>query len=151
MRVNSFLCDSAEVVQGKIYALGAGWNVINVRTFPAVHRRLTVAATVHVPFTSTNEAHRFEIKLLTEDGKEHPIGLRMGDEGKPVPVHGVGGEFTLGRPPHLVDGDEQIAPFAFPFDGLRFPAAGMFSWVISIDGEEAARLPMRVQQAQQQV
>ncbi|WNM25521.1 hypothetical protein RN607_05255 [Demequina capsici] len=149
MRVNAFLCDSAEVVQGKIYALGAGWNVINVRSFPAVHRRLTLAATVHVPFTATNEPHRFEVKLVTEDGKDHAIGLRMGEDGKPVPVHGVGGEFTLGRPVQLVDGDEQVAPFAFPFDGLRFTEPGMFSWVLSIDGEEAARLAMRVQQAPQ--
>ncbi|WP_144016024.1 hypothetical protein [Demequina sp. NBRC 110052] len=149
MRINAFLCDTAEVVQGKIYALGAGWNVINVRSFPAVHRRLTLAATVSVPFTATNESHRFEVKLLTEDGKEYPIGLRMGDDGKPQPVHGVAGEFTMGRPPALVDGDEQIAPFAFPFDGLQFREAGMFSWVISIDGEETARLPMRVKLAQQ--
>ena len=78
-----------------------------------------------------------------------PVAKRMGDDGKPQPVHGVAGEFTMGRPPALVDGDEQIAPFAFPFDGLQFREAGMFSWVISIDGEETARLPMRVKLAQQ--
>lgn len=149
MRVDAFLADSAEVVQGKIYALGAGWNTIYVRTFPAVHRRLTVAATVHVPFTDTNQPHGLELKLVTEDGEDHPIGLRMGDDGKPEPVRAMGGEFRLGRPPTLVDGDEQIACFAFAIDGMRFTEPGMFSWVVSIDGEEATRLPMRVQQANQ--
>src|SRR5690606_13247907 len=99
VRVDAFLADSAEVVQGKIYALGAGWNTIYVRTFPAVHRRLTVAATVHVPFTDTNQPHGLELKLVTEDGEDHPIGLRMGDDGKPEPVRAMGGEFRLGRPP----------------------------------------------------
>ncbi|MDN4481460.1 MULTISPECIES: DUF6941 family protein [Demequina] len=150
MRVDAFLADSAEVVQGKIYALGAGWNTIYVRQFPAAHRRLAVAATVHVPFTATNVAHKFELKLVTEDGKEYPIGLRADADGKAQPVRAMGGDFTLGRPPHLVDGDEQVACFAFTIDGLRFAEAGMFGWAISIDGEEVSRLPMRVQQAQQQ-
>lgn len=150
MRVDAFLADSAEVVQGKVYALGAGWNTIYVRQFPAAHRRLAVASTVHVPFTATNVSHQFELKLVTEDGKEYPIGVRADEEGKPVPVRAMGGEFTLGRPPQLVDGDEQVACFAFTIDGLRFAEAGMFTWVISIDGEEVSRLPMRVKQAQQQ-
>lgn len=147
MRIDAFLADSAEVVQGKIYALGAGWNTIYARTFPTIHRRLAVAATVHVPFTATNASHKFELKLVTEDGVEHPIGMRADPDGKPVPVRAMGGEFTLGRPPQLVDGDEQVACFAFTIDGMRFNEAGMFSWVISVDGEESTRLPMRVQQA----
>lgn len=150
MRVDAFLADSAEVVNGKIYALGAGWNTIYVRQFPAAHRRLAVAATVHVPFTATNSSHNFEVKLVTEDGVDYPIGLRADAEGKPQPVRGMGGPFTLGRPPHLVDGDEQIACFAFTIDGLRFNEAGQYSWVVSIDGDELARLPMRVKLTPQQ-
>lgn len=149
MRVDAFLADSAEVVQNKIYALGVGWNTIYVRGFPAVHRRLAVASTVHVPFTGTNTPHKFELKLLTEDGQMHAIGLRPDNDGKPVPVYAMGGEFRLGRPPTLVDGDEQVACFAFTIDGMRFEAPGKFEWVISIDDEELARLPMRVQPAQQ--
>ncbi|BDZ60697.1 hypothetical protein GCM10025873_04880 [Demequina sediminis] len=98
MRVDAFLADSAEVVQNKIYALGAGWNIIFVRGFPAVHRRLSVGAIVHVPFTETNRAHQFELKLLTEDGVEYPIGIRPDEDGKPAPVRAMGGEFTVGRP-----------------------------------------------------
>lgn len=150
MRVDAFLADSAEVVQGKIYALGAGWNTIFVRQFPAAHRRLAVAATVHVPFTETNTSHHFELKLVTQDGQDYPIGIRADSDGKAQPVRGMGGDFTLGRPVHLADGDEQVACFAFTIDGLRFASPGMFSWVVTVDGEECARLPMRVQQVQKQ-
>jgi hypothetical protein len=146
VRVDAFLADSADVINNKIYALGGGWNTIFARVFPVIHRRLTLAATVHVPFTDTNTAHKFEIRLMTQDGVDHPIGLRADEEGRPVPVTAMGGEFTLGRPPQLVDGDEQIACFAFTIDGMRFEGPGMFSWVITIDGEEATRLPMRVQE-----
>ncbi len=134
MRVDAFLADSAEVVGNKIYALGAGWNTVFVRSFPAVHRRLTVAAVVHVSFTDTNVSHRFELRLETEDGK-------------PEAIQALGGEFTLGRPPMLVDGDEQVACFAFAVDGMRFTDPTKFAWVISIDGAESTRLPMRVQLA----
>ncbi len=150
MRVDAFLADSAEVINNKIYALGGGWNTIYVRAFPAMHRRLAVAATVHVPFTATNSAHKLDLRLVTEDGADHAIGLRPDDEGKPVAVHALGGEFTLGRPPNLVDGDEQMACFGFTIDGMRFTEAGMFTWTISIDGDEVARLPMRVQPAKPQ-
>jgi hypothetical protein len=146
VRVDAFLADSADVINNKIYALGGGWNTIFARAFPVVHRRLTLAATVHVPFTETNTAHKFEIRLVTEDGAEHPIGMRADAEGRAIPVTAMGGEFTLGRPPQLVDGDEQIACFAFTIDGMLFEAAGMFSWVITIDDEEETRLPMRVQE-----
>ncbi len=140
------MADSADVINNKIYALGMGWNTIFARAFPVVHRRLTVAATVHVPFTATNSAHKFEVRLFTEDGAEHPIGVRADAEGQPVPVTAMGGEFTLGRPPQLIDGDDQLACFAFTIDGMRFEAPGKFSWVITIDGEEVTRLPMRVQE-----
>jgi hypothetical protein len=149
VRVDAFLADTAEVVNGKIYALGGGWNTIFVRSFPAMHRRLAIALTVHVPFTDTNATHNLELKLLTEDGEEYPVGMRADADGKPQPVRAMGGEFTLGRPAHLVDGDEQVACFAFTFDGMRFDRARQFSWVVSIDGTEESRLPMRVQPAQQ--
>jgi hypothetical protein len=149
VRVDAFLADTAEVVNGKIYALGGGWNTIFVRQFPAMHRRLAIAATVHVPFTDTNASHNFELKLVTEDGEEYPVGVRPDADGNPQPVRAMGGDFTLGRPPHLVDGDEQVACFAFTFDGLRFERARMFTWVISVDNVESTRLPMRVQQAAQ--
>jgi hypothetical protein len=149
VRIDAFLADHAEVVNGKLYAMGAGWNTIQVRSFPAQHRRLTIAATVHVPFTATNSAHKLEVSLMTEDGKVYPIGLRPNAEGKPSPVRAMGGEFTLGRPPTLIDGDEQVACFAFDVEGLRFAEPGQFSWVVNVDGEELARLPMRVRLAQQ--
>lgn len=148
VRVDAFLADTAEVVNGKIYALGAGWNTIFVRQFPAQHRRLAIAATVHVPFNETNASHNLEVTLVTEDGESYPLGVRPDADGNAQPVRAMGGEFTLGRPAHLADGFEQVACFAFSFDGLRFDKARLLSWVVSIDGEELARLPMRVQNAQ---
>lgn len=146
MRIDAFLADNAEVINNKLYAMGGGWNTIYARAFPVTHRRLTVAATVHVPFTDTNTSHKFELRLVTEDGAEHPIGMRPDPQGKPTAVTAMGGEFTLGRPPTLVAGDEQIACFAFTVDAMRFDAPGKFEWVITIDGDEATRLPMRVQE-----
>ena len=145
MRVDAFLADTAEVINNKIYALGLGWNTIYARGFPVVHRRLALGLTVHVPFTDTNSTHKLEVRLVTEDGQDHPIGMRADAEGKPAMLTAMGGEFTLGRPPTLVDGDEQIASFAFVVEAMRFEDSGKFEWVVTIDEIEATRLPMRVQ------
>lgn len=150
VRVDAFLADTAEVVNGKIYSLGIGWNTIFVRSFPAAHRRMSIAITAHVPFTDTNVQHKLEVRLVTEDGEAYAIGQRPDSDGNLQPIHALGGDFTLGRPAHLADGFEQVACFAFTLDGLRFDRARQLSWVVSIDGDEATRLPMRVQLAAQQ-
>ena len=57
MEVNAFLADSAEVVQGKIYSLGAGWNSIYSDRFPLVHPKMALCILISVPYTATNQEH----------------------------------------------------------------------------------------------
>ena len=149
MEVDAFLADSAELVQGKIYALGIGWNLIWTRQFPVVHPRVALGITVHVPYTATNQMHRVEIRLEDEDGNARQIGMAPGPDGAPQPTTKLEAQFNIGRPPLLPPGDEQIAPLAVQFDQLQFDHAGAYSWVISVDGTEARRLPMRVSLIQQ--
>jgi len=147
MHVDALLADAAESVQGKIYALGIGWNTIHVGSFPARHPRVSVVITVHVPYTQTNQMHRLKMHLETEDGDPYPLGdgPPSGEGQVPSNVLEVGGEFSVGRPAMLPPGDEQVVALAISIDGLTFEKPGMFSWVIKINGSEVRRLPMRVQ------
>lgn len=148
MDIDAFLADSAEAVQGKIYALGIGWNTIFGGAFPVTHRRIAVAMTIHVPYTATNQMHTVSLHLETADGVKVPIGVKPPEApgGDPEVVLEMGGQFNVGRPPMLPAGDEQIVPLAMTVDGLTFDAPGMYSWVVSIDGKPEKHLAMRVQQ-----
>ncbi len=145
MHVDAFIADAASTAEGKIYALGMGWNVIYANAFPATHNHLAIAMTIHVPYTQTNQPHQVLVHLETEDAVKVKLGeTRTGPEAEPEDILVIGGEFSVGRPPALPAGDEQIVPLALSVDSLRFDHPGMYSWVISIDGTQMRRLPMRV-------
>ena len=141
MELDAFVADSVVAVEGKLYAQGAGWNVINTPHLPVRHARIGVGFLVHVPYTETNVTHRFDVRLDDSDGGRMPLGVAPTDDGK---LYVVSRQFTVGRPPLLPAGDEQIVPVALNFDGLVFEKADAYNFVIEIDGEERKRLPIRV-------
>lgn len=145
MEIDAFLADSAEALQGKIYALGAGWSAIYATAFPVTHPRVAVGVIIRVPYTATNQEHRVNLKLVDFDSNSIPLGLQVGPDGQPTPVHGIGAQFNVGRPPLLPAGDEQVVALAMTIDGLQIPKPDMYTWVIEVDGDPMKRLPMRVQ------
>lgn len=147
MEIDAFLADSAEAVQGKIYAMGIGWNTIHTGSFPAVHSRIAIGIVIHVPYTATNQVHTLSTRLLDEDGNAKQLGTVEGELGD-EDVFELTGSFNVGRPPELQHGDEQIVPIALSIEQLRFEGPGAFSWVISVDDVDVKRLPMRVQLVQ---
>jgi hypothetical protein len=145
MHVDAFIADAAATAEGKISALGMGWNVIYANTFPATHSHLSIAMTIHVPYTQTNQPHQVLVHLETADAVKVKLGdSRSSPDAEAEDITVIGGEFSVGRPPALPAGDEQIVPLALSVDSLRFENPGMYSWVISIDGKQMRRLPMRV-------
>lgn len=142
--VTSFLADSVDLVNGKIYALGIGWNTIFTPGFPIQHPRVGLGVLVNVPYTSTNEDHTLEITLQDEDGNPTPLRFLSNEDGSQTPDFKFSAQFRLGRPPTLPAGDRQLMPLAINFDGLVFNKASMFRWVIEIDGNIVGTNSMRV-------
>jgi hypothetical protein len=58
----------------------------------------------------------------------------------------LGGQFNVGRAPLLPPGDDQVVALALTVNDLVIPKPDLYSWIISIDGTEARRLRMRVEQ-----
>ena len=145
--VTSFLADSVDLVQGKIYALGIGWNTIFAPGFPIQHPRVGLGVLVNVPYTSTNEDHTLEITLQDEDGNQIPLRFIPNPDGTQTPDYKFSAQFKLGRPPMLPAGDSQLMPLAINFDGLIFQKASMHRWVIEIDGKVVGENSMRVAKA----
>jgi hypothetical protein len=146
MEVDAFLADSVVVADGKLYAQGAGWNIINVSGLPAQHDRIGIGLVIDVPYTETNQEHRFTLHLETEDGGQLPLGDAPPEletpDGKMRQIEGV---FNMGRPPTLVAGDDQVIPLAINLNGLPFESVGRYTFVVQVDGQEVKRLPFRVQ------
>ena len=145
MDLDAFVADSVVAVDGKLYAQGAGWNVITTPQLPVRHARIGLGLIIHVPYTATNTMHRFDVRLDDSDGGRVAIGDAPpgapSDDGK---LYGVSGQFTVGRPALLPAGDEQIVVVALNLDGVVFQKADAYNFVVEIDSEERKRLPIRV-------
>lgn len=144
VEVTAFLADSAEAVGGKLYVLGAGWDMVAVRTLPAVQARVALGLLVHTGWNDTDAEHDINVHLETEDGALVPL-VRQGPGVEPGNVIGeIGHRFVAQRPPMLRPGDTQTHPVTFTVNDLVLDHVGGYSWVIRVDGEIATRLPMRV-------
>ncbi len=120
------LADRAEVLNGKLYMMGGGWEQIGVTDFSApVPVSLTVS--IQVPWHATNRQHTWGLSVQTQDGAD---------------LTELEGNFALGRPPLLEEGASQRAMFAMMLP-VTLPSAGTFVIVARINGEESRRIRFR--------
>ena len=61
--------DFAEVINGKTYIMGGGWDKFTPASYPA-QLRLGVAVGIRVPYLEANLPHHFMLLLRNGDGKE---------------------------------------------------------------------------------
>jgi len=142
MEIDAFLADSVDTVNGKIYAHGAGWNMIFAGEVPARHQRVGLGILIRVPYTATNQEHKLEIRLEDSDGELVSLGDVPGQPGEKLTNFGT--NFNVGRPPTLAPGEDQIVPVSMNINGLLLERADIYHFVLEIDGTEVKRLPLRL-------
>ena len=123
------LADAAEVMNGKVYMLGGGWDRIPASQRDSDLRLFAIALSIVVPWHQINERHNLEVKIIDADGQ------RL--------MFNVTGEFESGRPPGSVRGQLLRTPVAFKFAG-PLAQVGTYAVVGSIDGEESCRTTFHV-------
>jgi Family of unknown function (DUF6941) len=114
------VADRAEVINGKLYTMGAAWDRIGVADF-SKPMPLSVAVGVLVPWTATNQPHAVTLTLRDADGG--PLDFR------------VEANFVTGRPPFL-NGEVQRVLFAIPGASVLLPGPGNYVLAAAIDGAE---------------
>ena len=142
MQIDAFLADSVDKVNGKLYVLGAGWNVIAAPRLPSRHSRIGIGMLIRVPYTETDSEHTLQVSLEDADGHVLPLADAPGSPGERVSF--LAAKFRVGRPPVLPPGAEQIMPMAMNIDGLVFQSYGQYRFVITVDGAQATTLSLSV-------
>ena len=122
------LADAAQIVGGKLYVLGGGWDTLNVVGLFPQNRHVGIAASFRVPWNETNQRHNVSIEIMTEDAE---------------PLTNFDAQLEVGRPAGIQIGTDQRAQLAAEF-GLQFKKPGNFAIVTKIEGEEGARTSFRV-------
>lgn len=129
---SAMLADSAQVQAGKLFVLGGGFDTISVRALPATHRSLSLAMVAEVEPDERQRDLELAISLVDEDGAE--LGVK------------ASGKLRVGTPPNLPPGASSVVPIVSPFHNITFPEAKGYAFVVSLNGEELARVRFRLVQ-----
>jgi hypothetical protein len=117
------LTDHSEVLNGKVYAMGGGWNMLHFGELPVEHG-FGIAFGLDVPWDQTNQRHTLRLEI------EDPDGARLGDE--------FSFEFETGRPPGLVPGQDQRIVLSLEAR-LELATPGPHAVVMTVGEEEIGR------------
>lgn len=121
------LADHAEVINGKLYTMGGGWETLTVNALPAP-QHFAIAVSFMVPWNETNQRHNITVELMNEDGKSF---VR------------VDGELEVGRPPGIPLGSTQRLMLAVALQHV-FDKLGTYVIATRIEEQESNRLTFRV-------
>jgi hypothetical protein len=127
------LTDYAEALNGKLYALGAGWSVLRFPELPQ-EWRFTIGIGIDVGWDETNQRQTLDVVIQDPDGAGLGEDLSM--------------EIEAGRPPGLPPGQEQRMVVAFNV-GASFETAGPHAVVIRSGDAELERSRFHVVQVPQ--
>jgi hypothetical protein len=117
------LADRAEALNGKIYAMGAGWNQLRFPQLP-FQWGFSVAVAVDVPWHLTDQRHVMKVHI------EGPDGEWLGDEFEL--------EFEAGRPPGAIEGQDQRMVLALQTQAT-FEVEGPHAVSVTLADEEVGR------------
>jgi Family of unknown function (DUF6941) len=117
------LTDASEAVNGKLYMVGGGWNVLR---FPELPHQWSfgIALGIDVGWDETNRSHDLLIHIEDPDG---------GQLGEPLE-----GNFETGRPPGMPPGQEQRLVMSVGTTAT-FTTIGPHAAVVQVNGEELGR------------
>jgi hypothetical protein len=124
VKAQLLLADFAQVADGKLTVVGAGWDKTGPGPSPS-----GIGLLIGVPWDDTNIRHTVELRLIDSDGQPvadpngHPIGLQS--------------HFEVGRPPGLLAGADQSVALAMNIGPLPLKPGLRYVWELSIDGESA--------------
>jgi hypothetical protein len=125
MKATLMLADAAQVAEGKLHVLGAGWTFTGPQPTP-----FAVAGIIEVPWHLANQQHSFRFDLIDQQGNPVHVETPEGEQ----PLH-FEGHFEVGRMPGLQAGTGILFPFAINSGPIPLDPGGHYEWRLLINGE----------------
>lgn len=134
IRVTAMLADAANIADGKLNMLGAGWSFVGPE--PAT---FVLAGQFHIPWAQTNRPHQFRFELVDLDGQPVEIPAQDGEV-----ALAADGQVEAGRPPGVRTGSTMAVPFIVPFAQVPLPPGMALEWRLSVNDRPHpdGRLPL---------
>ena len=129
----AFLADAAEARPGQKFAvIGGGVSRLGGPQFPLRHPHLALVCGLMVTTPELGAEHEVQFVLLT------PEGQQLSNATAKIVANGPS------------DGRDSVLTFSLDMWNLSFPQPGDYSIRILVDGSERKRLPLVVEQREQQ-
>ena len=122
------LGDFVQLVGGKLYLMGGGWDVLTVNQPLPMNQPMGVAASFVVGWNETNEAHTVEIEIANERSES---------------LAKIVGTMEVGRPPGIARGREQRAQVAGNLV-LEIRELATYTITARIEGQEEGKTTFSV-------
>ncbi len=119
------VADYAEVINGKAYVVGAGWDKFSPPAYPAP-MKIGIAVGIRVPYLESNTPHHLSVRMRNGDGQE---------------VFKIEGDLETGRPPGS-RGDSILVPLAVNAQ-VDVPSPQLFELVAEVDSQSRRRISIR--------
>lgn len=104
---HALIADYAEIVNGKLYLMGGGWDTISLREVPGAIR-MAIAVGIQVDWEETNQVIPVVVHVEDDDAGE---------------LARIEGKVQVGRPASLPPGSRQISQMAVNL-GFTVPSFG---------------------------
>ena len=139
MRFWPLLADHAQAVGGKLFVMGAGWNIIGPGPAP-----FALAGILELDWDEANRPQLLRIELQTEDGQPVQTPTPTGDRPIMIEVN-----VEVGRPPGTRAGTSFNVPIAINVGPMPIPPGGRYVWLFSFNGasDDSWRLPFSTRPA----
>lgn len=113
------VADAVDIVNGKLYVLGGGWDSVRAESFPWTVP-CGIAVSFSIPWGETNRRHTMEIEVRDDDGET---------------AFKAGGYFEVGRPVGIKAGSRQRVQTAMS-TMLEATKPGTFEIVVRVNDQE---------------
>ena len=133
------LADHAQVADGKLNVIGAGWTFTGPAPLP-----FALAGWVHVPWDLANTSLAVTLELLDTDGKAVMVDV-PGEMAQPLAMHV---SVEVGRPAGVPPGTTQDCPLALNCAPIALQPGQGYEWRLLVDGELLTRRGFRVRDVQ---
>ncbi len=125
LKVTMLLADHAQVADGKLNIIGAGWTHTGPQPMP-----FAVAGIIEVPWRAANKKHTFRLDLIDLHG--NPVLVETPEGEQPLYLEG---EFEVGRMPGLREGSGIPFQFALNSGPVPLKPGNHYEWRLLVNNE----------------